>query len=147
MIINLVTCMFVLDNEKNDNIRKSDEKRIKILMKKDGTLPSVPFSGNHMKAVIKANNERIIGTKKFHLEQVLSYDYKDTIDIIYLSVTNKANIKNLDKDYELIDFGVKNNNTIILGNNTYSYITEEVIENNNIDYIQNIMVEIILYWK
>ena len=32
MQINLVSCIFVLDSEKNDNIRKNDVKKLKVLV-------------------------------------------------------------------------------------------------------------------
>ncbi len=141
MKVNLVTCMFILDNEKNDNIRKNDMKSIKILRKKDTSLPSVEFRGNHMKSYIRDYLKNIINTDVFHLEQVFSYDYKDSIDIIYLAITNMDNVIKLDENYEIVDFQLENNKTIIFGEDHYSYITEEVLEKNNIEYLHNIKVE------
>ena len=49
MKVNLVGCLFVLDTEKNKNIRKNDIQKIKILTTKDFGLPSVLFEGKGVK--------------------------------------------------------------------------------------------------
>ena len=43
MNINLVCCLFVLDKESSNNIRKNDIKKIKVLVKKDNTFPCISY--------------------------------------------------------------------------------------------------------
>ena len=38
MQINLVSCLFVLDSEKNNNIRKNDFKKLKVLVNNNNEL-------------------------------------------------------------------------------------------------------------
>ena len=140
MQINLVSCIFILDSEKNENIRKNDIKKLKLLVTKDSMLPNVLYKGNEIKKEIKEYIEKIIGTKKFHLEQVYTSNTKDSVDIIYLAITNIENIKKLNTNYSLIDFNVKNS-IITYGNNNYTYVTKEIIENNNIEYIHEVKVK------
>ena len=136
MQINIVSCLFVLDSEKNTNIRKNDIKKIKVLVDNNNLLPSIVYSGNDLKKQVRKNISSIIGSNIFHLEQVYTMDYKDSIDIIYLGVTNIDNVLKLKKDYKLVEFGIENNNTIIFDNNKHEYKTIELEENNNIEYIQ-----------
>lgn len=138
MQVNLISCLFVLDSEKNDNIRKNDIQRIKVLVTKDKELPSIVYDGTGMKKQIKKNLSTIIGTDIFHLEQVFTIDYPDCVDIIYLAITNMESIVNLKGDYQFIDFKVKNNSMITFGEQMYFYKTIEVEENNNIEYIHKI---------
>lgn len=139
MKINLVSCLFILDSEKNENIRKNDIKKIKVLVTKEKGLPIIDFNGNDMKKQIRKNLSNIIGSNIFHLEQVFTMDYKDSIDIIYLGITNIENITKLNKNYELIDFYVKKNNIITFGDKQYNYKTIELEGNNNIEYIHEIV--------
>lgn len=138
MKVNLVGCLFVLDNEKNSNIRKNDIKKIKVLVTKEKELPMIDFSAKGIKNQIRKNLSSIIGSNLFHLEQVFTMDYKDSIDIIYLGATNIENVTKLNKNYELVDFYVKDNSNIIFGDKEYDYKTIEVEENNNIEYIHEI---------
>lgn len=141
MKVNLVGCLFVLDTEKNKNIRKNDIQKIKILTTKDFGLPSVLFDGKGVKNQVRNNLSSIIGSNIFHLEQVFAMDYEKEIDIIYLGVTNIENVKKLDNNYQLIDFKVENNNTITFGNDLYSYKTIETENYNNIEYIHEIKTD------
>lgn len=141
MNINLVSCLFVLDSEKNDNIRKNDIKKMKILVTKENSLPKVSFNSNGIKTEIRKHLKTIIGSNIFHLEQAFTMDYKNTIDIIYFGATNIENIKKLDKDYKLIDFNVIDNSTILFDEEEYKYKTIEKIENNNIEYIHQVDVK------
>lgn len=138
MKVNLIGCLFVLDTEKNENIRKNDIQKIKILTTKDFKLPSVLFDGKGVKNQVRNNLSSIIGSNIFHLEQVFAMDYEKEIDIIYLGVTNIENVKKIDNNYQLIDFKVENNNTITFGNDIYSYKTIEIENYNNIEYIHEI---------
>lgn len=138
MKVNLVSCLFILDSEKNDNIRKNDIKKIKVLVTSDNRLPKIDFNGNDMKKLVRKSLQAIIGSEFFHLEQVFTMDYKDSIDIIYFGITNIENIVKLNKNYQLIDFKVEDNNAITFGNDIYKYKTIELKENNNIEYIHEI---------
>lgn len=146
MNINLVPCLFVLDQETNDNIRKNDVKKIKLLISKNNTLPSVRFTLEHgLKSLARSCVANIIHSDIFHLEQVFAIGDKkyfdNSIDLIFLCVTNIKNIKDLDDEYQLIDFNISNNNIISFGKDIYEYKTEERISNNNIEYVHNIYVD------
>lgn len=141
MNINLVSCLFVLDSEKNENIRKNDIKKIKVLVTKENNLPKVSFNSNGIKTEIRKYLKSIIGSNTFHLEQSFTMDYGNTIDIIYLGATNIENIKKLDSDYKLVDFNVVDNNIILFNEEKYKYKTIEKIENDNIEYIHKIGVK------
>lgn len=138
MQINLVSCVFVLDSEKNDNIRKNDIKKLKILVNNDDELPVIHINGNELKRQVKNYVSDIIGSNIFHLEQVYTMDYKSNIDIIYLGVTNIDNVNKLKSGYKLVDFNVKGNNLILFENKEYNYKTIELEDNNNIEYIHEI---------
>lgn len=141
MQINLVSCVFVLDNQKNNNIRKNDIKKLKVLVDKNLELPTISINASDIKKQIKKNISNIIGSNVFHLEQVYTMNYENNLDIIYLSVTNIENICKLKEEYQLVDFEIKENNLIILDNKEYEYITIEIEENNNIEYIHDIKVK------
>lgn len=141
MKVNLIGCLFVLDSERNENIRKNDIQKIKILTTKDFMLPTVPFDVKGAKNQIRNNLSSIIGSNIFHLEQVFAMDYEKEIDILYLGITNIENVKKLDSNYQLIEFKVENNNTITFGNNMYSYKTIEIENYNNIEYIHEIKTD------
>ena len=101
-------------------------------------LPSIKLTETNMKKNVKKELFKIIGSNSFHLEQVYTMDYKNYVDIIYLGITNIENITKLKKDYQLIDFKIEGNNTIIFGKDKYQYKTIELEENNNIEYIHEI---------
>ena len=138
MNINLISCLFVLDSKRNENIRKNDIKKIKLLVTKENILPKISFNSNGIKGEIRKNIKSIIGTNIFHLEQAFTMDYDNNIDIIYLGATNIENVKKLDNNYKLIEFEVINNDTIIFDNSIYKYKTKEKIKNNNIEYFHKI---------
>lgn len=133
MSVNIVTCMFVLDSEKNDNIRKNDIKRIKILTDINNKLPRLRYTGNDIKKETRDYLEKIVGTNLFHLEQVYTLDYEKDINIIYLAITN-INHTDLDSDYKLIDFNVEKNKTVTFGEDIVNYKTIPIEINNNIEY-------------
>ena len=138
MKVNLICCLFVLDSDKSDNIRKKDIKKIKVLVTKNNELPEINFCGNDMKKQVRKNISTIIGTEVFHLEQVFTMDYENSLDVLYLGVTNIDNIKKLNDDYKLIEFKVENNNIVQFGDSIYKYETIELEGNNNIEYIHEI---------
>ncbi len=141
MQANLVSCLFILDSEKNGNIRKNDIKKIKILVTDEEELPEIPFKAKGIKNQIRKNISSIIGSDYFHVEQVFSYDHGAELDVIYLGITNMENIIKLKKGYKLIEFKVENNNTIIFGDKKFKYKTIENIENKNVEYTHEIQAE------
>lgn len=153
MNINLVCPVIVLDNESNSNIRKNDIKSFKLLVnRKDRSLLSVKLTeAKDIKGILRDNIKRIIGSKKFHLEQVYTlgeekYYIDNSLDIIYVAITNAKNIKKLDDHYVLIDFGIENN-TIKFGENSYTFKTVEQIKNNNVEYYHNVYVDDLFFNK
>ena len=134
MQINIVTCLFVLASEKNDNIRKNDIKKIKVLTDLSNHLPIINYDGKELKNEVSKNIESIIGTNIFHLEQVYTLDYNNSINIIYLAITNNSNITKLDERYKLVDFKVENNNLVTFDDEKIEYQTIEIESNNNIEY-------------
>lgn len=148
MEIYITTCLFVLDSQASQDIRKNDIKSIKVLVNKsDNGLLKVKFDEKtDIKSLMRNKIESVIGSSKFHLEQVYTFGdskfYQDgRIDIIYLAITNIDNIKNLDEQYEILDFGIKDNSDIIFGKKNYKYETQQKISNNNIEYCHNIEVD------
>lgn len=153
MNINLVCPVIVLDNESNSNIRKTDIKKFKLLVsKKDKSLVKVQLNSlEDLKGKLKEKISSIIGSNKFHLEQVYTlgeekYYFDKSLDIIYLSVTNINNIKKLDNTYELIDFSIKDN-TILFANNYYNFKTIQKIRDNNSEYYHEIVTDNIVLEK
>lgn len=145
MKLNIVCCLFVLDNETSSNIRRNDTKRIKVLVNKNNALPQVVYDNKSgIKELIRDYVTEIIGSKIFHLEQVYTLDdidsTKNGVDVIYLGVTNMSNVKRLDNNFELRNFEIKNNETIIIGEDIYKYKTNEKISNNNVEYFHEIKV-------
>lgn len=148
MNINLVTCLFVIDTQKSENNKKNDIKVLKILVKKtDKSLPNIYFKEqDDMKTELKDYITKIINTKTFHLEQVYTlaerkYFADKKLDIIYLSLANIENIKNIDEHYELIPIKLKTNEYCQLGETTIKYKTKELKNNGNIEYIHEIETE------
>ena len=144
----ITSCLFVLDSQTNQDIRKNDFKSIKVVVNKsDRSLIKVKFDEkSDIKALMRHQIENIIGSDKFHLEQVYTLGdskfYQDgRIDIIYLAITNIENIKKLDEQYEALDFRIENNSKIIFGQNNYEYKTIQKVSNNNIEYYHDIEVD------
>ena len=146
MKLNLVCPLIVLDNEINPDIRKNDVKKFKLLVDNNNDLINVEVNVcADLKESIRDKISNIINSKKFHLEQVYTlgeekYYFDNSIDIIYLAVTNIANIKSLDSNYKFVDFEIKNN-IITLADSQYKFNTKERILNNNIEYYHEINVE------
>lgn len=141
MQVNIVNCLFVLDSEKNDNIRKNDIKKIKVLVTKDRKLLTIKYQGKNMKDDLKSRLKDILGTEVVHLEQVYTFASEDKVDIVYLGVGNISNIKNLDDNFELVDFSIKTNKSVSLGTDLYKYKTIDIEKDNNIEYIHEIEAE------
>lgn len=138
MQINIVCCLYVLVSEKNENIRKNNVMNLKVVTTSEGGHPSISFTGGDMKKKIRDHIKGVIGSNIFHLEQVYTMSHEKSVDVIYLAITNMENVLKLKSGYELNDFRVLNNSSIVLGNSTIQYRTEEKEENGNIEYIHEI---------
>ncbi len=134
MQINIIGCFFILKSEKNENIRKNDIQKINVLTTHEGTLPTVSFTGGDMKKEIRNHLKSIVGSNTFHLEQVYTMSDEKTLDIIYLAITNIENVRKLDKNYELTELKITDNEWITFGDKKIKYQTKEKEENNNIEY-------------
>lgn len=141
MQVNIVTPVFILDSCKNENIRKNDIKRLKLLVDKNNNLLTIKYLEGNMKDNVRNNIKDIINSNTFHLEQVYTLEKEKGIDILYVAVTNIENIKKLDDNYKLVDFKIEANKLIILDDNKYTYKTKEVIKNNNVEYIHEIKTD------
>ena len=146
MDVNLVCPVIVLENEVSSDIRKNDVKKLKVLVDSQGNLVSTKADGkNNLKDLIRTKISDAIGSSKFHLEQVYAlgekkYCFNNDLDVIYLAVTNKENVKKLDGEYCLVDFSIKNNN-INFDGKIYKFETKEHVSNNNIEYYHQIDVK------
>ena len=140
MKVNIVSCIFIIESEKNENIRKNDIKKLKVVVDKNNMLPKVKYRKGDMKEQIRKEISSILNIDKFHLEQVFTFGYENEIDILYLAAGSSENI-NLNSKYNFIDFKVENNSQIIFGDNKYKYKTKEIEKNNNIEYIHEIYTD------
>lgn len=129
-----------MDSEKNQNIRKNDVKKIKVLVTDTTSLPVIKYGGMDMKQEVRENLSKLIKSDIFHLEQVYTMGYENEVDVIYLGITNIENVKSIKTGYQLLDFEIRDNHMIILGDKTYQYKTVELENNNNIEYIHEIDV-------
>lgn len=148
MELSIVTCLFVLDNKKNENKKKNDIKSLKIVLnKEDNDLIRMKFDEKtSIKEQMRKKINNVIGNEKFHLEQVYTFGEKKyfedkRIDVIYMALTNIDNIKKLDDEYELVDFNVINNNEILLGDSIYNYKTERKMVGDSYEYYHKIKVD------
>ena len=146
MNIKLVCPVIVLENEINSNVRKNDIKKLKLLVDSDDNLVSVTVENKStLKDLLRNKIRNIINSDIFHLEHVYTlgeekYYLDNSVDIIYLAITNAQNIKKLDNNYKLIDFNI-NNSIIKIDNKSYQFKTKEHITNNNIEYYHEIDAE------
>ena len=126
MNIKLVCPVIVLENEINSNVRKNDIKKLKLLVDSDDNLVSVTVENKRtLKDLLRNKVKNIINSDIFHLEQVYTlgeekYYLDNSVDIIYLAITNAQNIKKLDNNYKLIDFSI-NNSIIKIDNKSYQF--------------------------
>ncbi len=131
MELSIVTCLFVLDNKKNENKKKNDIKSLKIVLnKKDNDLIRIKFDEKTtIKELMRSELKKVIGNANIHLEQVYTFGESrffddNKIDIIYMGLANIEDIKKLNEDYELVDFEVLDNKEIILGESNFCYKTD-----------------------
>ncbi|HAB65829.1 MAG TPA: hypothetical protein DCE23_00530 [Firmicutes bacterium] len=148
MNLSVVGCVFVLDNEVNANKKKNDIKTLKVLINKEtGELVRSEFSEDlGIKDNIRNKIKNIIGSDKFHLEQVYTLGEKrffgdNRIDILYMGLTNINNIKKLDDNYDLVDFRVVEDKELIVGDNNYKYKTDKVLKAGSLEYYHKIKVD------
>lgn len=141
MELSIVACLFILDNKKNDNKKKTDIKSLKVVVNKTSKeLIRVSFDDKYsIKEQTRNKLNEIIGNDKLHLEQVYTFGEKKyfadgKIDVIYMAVTNMNDVKKLDEKYELVDFNVKNNSEILLGDVVYNYKTERRMIGDSYEY-------------
>lgn len=131
--VNLIGCIFVLDEDDNNSIRRNNIKRIKLVFKKDNLI-SIKYDGeNSIKTIIRDEITRCIGTDSFYLNQVYTLGeakYNDnSIDVIYTAITNITNV-NLAKNCYLVNYSI-NNSTILVDDKSYKYKTKEILSNNS----------------
>ena len=91
MKLNIVCCLFVLDDIKSTSVKRNDEKILKVLVNKETKeLFRVEFDNKEdIRTLAKQELAKIINTTKFHTEQVYTFgDSKffsdNRIDIIYI---------------------------------------------------------------
>lgn len=147
MKISIVGCLFVLDSIRSDYIKKNDTKVLNVVLNKETKeLINIDFDEkSDVKELIREKITSIIGSNKFHLEQVYTLGeskyYEDNrIDIIYMALTNSENIKKMDAKYELVPFNLKDSN-IELGNKAFEFKTKEKVKNNNIEYYHDVKTD------
>lgn len=151
-MINIITCMFVLDSVENTNKKKNDEKELKLLVNKDGSLLNEKFDfSDDIKAIPQKDIKNIIGSSNFSLVQVYTlgdkkYVSDKKIDVIYLGITNIENIKKLSNDYKLIPISICANKEIILDSKSYKYKTIKNDKNGS-EYIHKISIDDIILEK
>lgn len=148
MELSIVGCLFVLDTKKNENKKKNDIQTLKIVVDKKtkGLIRNSFDSSLGIKDTIRTKIEKTIGSQEFHLEQVYTVGeskfYNDNkVDIIYMALTNRENIKTLDDHYELLDFEILNNNLIIIGDQEINYKTEKKLIAGSLEYYHKIKVD------
>lgn len=148
MNISIVTCLFVLDNKENENKKKNDIKKIKILVKKDdhSLVRTCMDESKSIKSISRDMVKAIIGTDKFHLEQVYTFGesrfFDDgKIDVIYMGLINRSLIKKIDDNYELVDLEIIGNKKLVFGEDEYSYKTEKKVTAGSLEYTHKIKVD------
>ena len=162
MKLNLTCVMLVMDVVANQDIRKNSIKKIGLLVRRqDGALPTVPVNDIcDIKAQMRDELVDALGTGVFHLEQVYTLGDKkyfdlSGIDIIHVGIVNKSHIKQISREYDLVDVSIQNN-IITLGNKTYTYVTKEKV-GFSIEYFfetdakdiqeDKLLIELLTAWK
>lgn len=120
MQVNIVCSLFILDSEQNENIRKNANPYLKVLLNKNGMLPSLEFNCGEIEKLIRNYIKDLIHSNIFYLKQVYTKNYEKSIDIIYVAITNIVNIKKLHIDYELKKVEISED-FITLDKNKYNY--------------------------
>ena len=163
MKVNLTCIMLVLDSVPNSDIRKKDTKSVKLLTRRvDNALPAVMATTDcDIKEQIRKLLVSELGTDVFHLEQVYTLGDKkfmsdDTVDVMYLGITNMSYVQNKSSEYQLQDVMI-DNGCIKFGDTVYKYQTVEKETARNIEYFHNIdtddivqekiLLELLIAWK
>ncbi|MFI3307808.1 MAG: hypothetical protein R3Y21_04495 [Mycoplasmatota bacterium] len=134
MKIDIYNVIFVLCKEKSDDIKKNDNYSLKLLTKKnsDSILMNMPFEKCYnLKKNVSSFTENIIGGNKFYLSQVhflseKEHNIANDGNLIFLTTMNENNIIDLNENYNLVDFSLKDNKILIIDNKGYEYKTEVV---------------------
>lgn len=145
MKLNIVCCLFVLDDIKSTSVKKNDEKILKVLVNKETKeLFRIEFDNKEdIRTLAKQELAKIINTTKFHTEQVYTFgDSKffsdNRIDIIYIAVAKLNDIKKINEEYEFVPFVASTTKNIRLADKEYTYDITKVEENNKVKYYHNI---------
>lgn len=145
MKLNIVCCLFVLDDIKSTSVKRNDEKILKVLVNKETKeLFRVEFDNKEdIRTLAKQELAKIINTTKFHTEQVYTFgDSKffsdNRIDIIYIAVAKLNDIKKINEEYEFVPFVASTTKNIRLADKEYTYDITKVEENNKVKYYHNI---------
>lgn len=145
MKLNIVCCLFVLDDIKSTSVKRNDEKILKVLVNKETKeLFRVEFDNKEdIRTLAKQELAKIINTTKFHTEQVYTFgDSKffsdNRIDIIYIAVAKLNDIKKINEEYEFVPFVASTTKNIRLADKEYTYDITRVEENNKVKYYHNI---------
>ena len=133
-------CLFVLCSEKNENIRKNDLKKLRLLLY-DGGLPAVEYTGGNIKKQIRERIAELTGSTEFHLEQVYTLESCGGADILYLGAANIESVRSLGDGCRLADFIVQRNKNICFDGCEYPYTTETKVSNGNVEYSHRIEAE------
>lgn len=146
MKLRIDCCLFVLENIQNDNKRKNDLKKLKVLVDSKNNLVTLDYDSKlSLKNNVKNKIKNIIGSDTFHLEQVYTLgevEYADMgLSIIYLGVTNEENIKKLDDNYKLVDFDIIKNKEILFDEKTIKYTSKSRKFGNNLEYYHEIKTD------
>lgn len=145
MKLNIVCCLFVLDDIKSTSVKRNDKKILKVLVNKETKeLFRVEFDNKEdIRTLAKQELAKIINTTKFHTEQVYTFgDSKffsdNRIDIIYIAVAKLNDIKKINEEYEFVPFVASTTKNIRLADKEYTYDITRVEENNKVKYYHNI---------
>lgn len=136
-------CFFVLESVENENKRKNDIKKLKVLVDKNNGLVTTSFDKEvSLKDAIRNKIKTIIGSDVFHLEQVYTLGetkfYDTGVNVIYLGITNIENVKKLDDKYKLVDFEVVTNKHVLFDGSKIGYNTKVKKSHNNLEYYHDI---------
>lgn len=145
MNINIACCIFGIETIKSNSIKKSNIKKLKILVnKKTNRILEVPFSNKKsLRLQTRDYIKEILGTTDFHIEQVYTLGdekfYKDKkIDIIHIGLVDINAINKLDSHYQFVDLEIKTNEYISQDNKIYKYKTTEYLVNDSMEYFHEI---------
>ncbi len=145
VVLNIAT--FVMDVLDNENVRRNNEPKLKLLVDKNDNLFEVKYDDKKdIKVQIREEVGKVLElTRDFQLEQVFTladslYYGDDKLSIIYIALLNKESIKDIKDGYKLVDFDIEVSSRITIGENSYDFRTVQEITENNISYIHQFEV-------